>query len=128
MNTRQRILIIDDDDDQCTLLSEIAVTAGLAPMVSTDPAQLLRLAEQDPAIIVLDLIMPNIDGVEILRQLAQLKCKARIILVSGCDRQLLNVVGKLASALKLNLAGQISKPIDVDAMEALFQSSAQAAT
>lgn len=127
MDTRQRILIIDDDAGQCELLSEVAASAGLAPLATSDPAQALVLAGQKPSIIVLDLIMPGTDGVEILRVLAEQDCRSRIILVSGHDRQMLKVVGKLAAALKLNVAGLVTKPIDVGAMEALFLSTAQAA-
>lgn len=126
MNNRKQLFIIDDDADHCELLSEIAKIVGLTPVVSANLTLADTLAAHAPDVIVLDLVMPDMDGVEVLSMLAKRGCAAFIILVSGHDEKMLKVAAKFATALKLNVIGHMTKPIDLERMEAMLASAAQA--
>ncbi len=68
--TGQTILIGDDDRDFCHLLTLMLGDAGYSVLVANDGHTLVRLAqEQKPDLLLIDLVMPLLDGYEALRQL-----------------------------------------------------------
>jgi EAL domain-containing protein (putative c-di-GMP-specific phosphodiesterase class I) len=70
----------------------------------------LDQAAIDCDVIVLDLLMPGMDGVEVLRYLAAGGSRAQIILMSGMDRRLLDSARKVAAMQHLRVAGVLHKP------------------
>lgn len=71
-------------------------------------------------VIICDLNMPVMDGVEFLGHLGQIKHKAAIILFSSTDSKLLNSAGKMTKLYGLKLLGLIVKPIMPEQMEELL--------
>lgn len=71
-------------------------------------------------VIICDLNMPVMDGVEFLGHLSQLNHKAAIILFSSADTKLLNSAGKMTNFYGLKLLGQIVKPIMPEQIEELL--------
>lgn len=68
--TPQTILIGDDDRQFCQLMSLLLVEAGFTVLVAHDGHTLVRLAQERlPDLILIDLVMPHLDGYEVLRQL-----------------------------------------------------------
>jgi FixJ family two-component response regulator len=65
--------------------------------------------------------MPQVDGVEILRFLAEEKCRARVILISGFDRRVLESTMRLGEALGLNMVGPLEKPVRLQVVLDLLQ-------
>jgi len=70
--------------------------------------------------VILDLNMPEMDGIEFLNILASLDEKPALILFSGEDQRLLEVAEDLARDLGVNVVGTISKPIDRDKITSLL--------
>ena len=68
-----RVLIVDDDPVQLRLTSEATRRAGFVPMTATGGRQALEALRADPAIavMVLDLVMPDIDGMAVLETMAR---------------------------------------------------------
>jgi FixJ family two-component response regulator len=64
-----------------------------------------------PGAIILDLFMPEIDGIELLRWLAGEGCQARISILSGFDGQMLEPARHLGEARGLKIVDTLSKPI-----------------
>jgi FixJ family two-component response regulator len=64
-----------------------------------------------PDALALDLGMPQVDGVELLRFLAEEACKAPVIIISGFDRRVLESSMRLGRALGLNMVGPLEKPV-----------------
>lgn len=64
-----------------------------------------------PAVMLLDLEMPVMDGIEVLQQLAQLSCKPAVVLVSSSDEVLISAVATMAEALGIQLLGAFRKPV-----------------
>jgi EAL domain-containing protein (putative c-di-GMP-specific phosphodiesterase class I)/ActR/RegA family two-component response regulator len=115
------VLVIDDDSDMGAFVAEAAQSLGMRCTSTTDPAQLPALFSPQITLILLDLMMPDIDGIEVLRILSELRCKARIVLMSGLSKRVLETAEKLARALGLTIAGHLQKPFRLAALEELLR-------
>ncbi len=110
-----RLLVIDDEEDICETIAEIAETRGFEVAMITDPALVsAKLDEFTPDIIMLDLLMPGTDGVELLRVLVDRVRNAKICLMSGSDARVLNSARRLGSAHGLDVIAALEKPIDIN--------------
>ena len=74
-----------------------------------------------PDLALLDLNMPRMDGVQLLRQLADLNFTAPIVLISGLSRQIIGAIEKLSHEYRLNVVGSIGKPIDEGAVADMLE-------
>jgi len=78
------VLVIDDEPDILRFIQRGLTADGHTVTVTSDGADGLRLArQQHPNVIILDLMMPRLDGREILRVLASNAVKPRVIVLSG---------------------------------------------
>jgi YesN/AraC family two-component response regulator len=64
--------------------------------------------------------MPDMDGVELTRFLADQKYRGPVLIVSGFDRRVLESAFRLGEALGLNMAGPVEKPVRIDELEELL--------
>ena len=71
-------------------------------------------------VIMLDLMMPGMDGVEVIRQLAQNQVESSLILVSGYDKGVLHSAHELAQESRLNIVSSLTKPIHVASLNELL--------
>ncbi len=109
-----RLLAIDDEPDICALIAEVAADLGYEVHQAQDADAVFReLVTYTPDVIVLDLMMPGMDGVEWLRVLANKVRSAKICLISGSDLRVLNSARRLGSAHGLEIYGVFEKPIDL---------------
>jgi DNA-binding response OmpR family regulator len=80
------LVVIDDDAEIAALVRHLAERAGFAVHVIAESAKLHEHAAIESAdTIVLDLQMPGLAGVQVLRVLAEMSVQAHIIIVSGMD-------------------------------------------
>lgn len=94
--------------------------------VANGRAALDQLAQMDevPAVMLLDLEMPVMDGIEVLQQLALLAKKPAVVLASSSDEVLISAVATMAEALGVTLLGAFRKPVSpVDLADALTKYS-----
>ena len=121
---KQRLLILDDDVSVGQTIAIIAEEAGLETRTTTDPDAFFReLSRWRPTHVGLDLVMPQMDGVEVMRLLAERECKARIIITSGLGGRVLDAARRSASEHGLDVAGVLSKPFLPAALRALLGES-----
>ena len=112
MNAR-KLLVVDDQADMCDIVCEIAENCGYSPQSATDAATFEQVYGDDFDVIILDLVMPGTDGVELLRYLADHDCRAAVILMSGFDKRVLDTARQLGSAHGLHVLGSLLKPFRV---------------
>lgn len=105
------LFIIDDDLAFSELLMDISQNICSDIEVFTEPLLFIEKSFTISDIIILDIKMPKMDGVEILRQLAIKKCQAKIILISGFDSSVLHSCSMLANELGLKVVAQVTKPV-----------------
>lgn len=121
-----RLCVVDDDDGVCSLIRDVAERIGFSVSVAHSEAEYVQVSAQAvPAVIVLDLQLPGTDGVELLRRLAEQRCRAAIYLVSGFDARVLNTARQLALGLGLDVRGTLAKPFPVRELERLLRAAVQ---
>ncbi|HVZ84684.1 MAG TPA: EAL domain-containing response regulator [Terracidiphilus sp.] len=121
MANADRILVIDDDEVVCSIVAALARALSLECATIRDPATFLDYLTPDTSFILLDLMMPGMDGIEVLRLLGERRSKARILLMSGMDKRVLETAEKLAQNLGLSVIGHMQKPVPLDALRAMLQ-------
>jgi EAL domain-containing protein (putative c-di-GMP-specific phosphodiesterase class I) len=124
MTTAGHILVIDDNFDIGEIIRAAAQSVDMQCTTTTDAAELSRLLTPDITLILLDLVMPRIDGIEALRMLSKLECKASIVLMSGISKRVMETAEKLAQVLDLKIAGHLQKPFRLAEVERLLQGHA----
>jgi EAL domain-containing protein (putative c-di-GMP-specific phosphodiesterase class I) len=118
-----RLLIIDDEEDICDLIAEIGQRRGLeAKSVSNAEHVQETLEGFNPDIIMMDLMMPGIDGVELLRLLSEKVKHAKLCLISGSDARVLNSARRLGSAHGLDVIAALEKPLSIQTLNGFFDS------
>jgi EAL domain-containing protein (putative c-di-GMP-specific phosphodiesterase class I)/CheY-like chemotaxis protein len=116
------VLIVDDEPFMLRLLQRTLSQLGVSGVTTRDSAhaalQELEDSQTMPDLILLDLNMPGMDGVEFIRRLANLHYTGALILVSGEDQHILESIDKLVQAHGIHSLGHLSKPIDPEALAA----------
>lgn len=117
-DTAQRLLILDDDPEIRPILHRIGEDLGFM-VVDTAFVNEFWLAYKalKPTHIILDLVLPGADGLEIMRELGRQSAKCRITLLSGVDSRLLRTAERLGREFGLDITAAISKPFDIEDVE-----------
>jgi EAL domain-containing protein (putative c-di-GMP-specific phosphodiesterase class I)/CheY-like chemotaxis protein len=116
-----RLLIFDDDPGVGNIIRLIAEKSGLSARLVTHPEDFFRaVGEWRPTHITIDLVMPDMDGVQVLVELAARNCKANVIITSGMGGRVLDAAGRSANDHGLNIVGVLAKPFGTAAMQELL--------
>ena len=116
-----RLLLIDDEPALAEFVANAARETGFAPIVtSNDEIFRDRFRSDQPALVALDHGMPGMDGVELLRFLADERFEGPVVIISGFDRRVLESAFRLGEALGLSMAGPLEKPVRLEELEALL--------
>ncbi len=121
MSTR-KLLVVDDQADMCDIVCEIAEDCGYVAQSATDAESFEQLYCDEFSVVVLDLVMPGTDGVELLRYLADHNCTAAVILMSGFDKRVLDTARQLGAAHGLNVLGSLLKPFRIKELQDMLNS------
>ena len=115
---RPRLLLVDDEPALGDYLARAATECGFDAEVTGDDREFRDSFVRDrPEIVALDLGMPGMDGVELLRFLAEQAYSSPVLIVSGHDRRVLESAFRLGEALGLTMAGPLQKPVRLDELE-----------
>ena len=102
------MLIVEDERDLCDCLEHYFRTRGFSVVAAFSGEEALKTLEDHPAdVILLDLLLPGISGMEVLRHAKQLYPGARVVIVTGHDRVELRAEARLYGA-----CAYITKPFD----------------
>ena len=105
------VYLIDDDPAMLVLLTETIKPLGLTTKSYTRAKQFFKQVSSFDAdsVLVLDLLIPEIDGIEVMKQLAEMRNPPSLILISGRGTELLNSAEKLGRSYKLKILGCLNK-------------------
>ena len=119
--TRPRLLLIDDEPILADFLANAAGDSGFDPIITADDEHFRQeFAANRPDVVALDLGMPGMDGVELLRFLANETYRGPVLIISGFDRRVLESAFRLGDALGLIMAGPLEKPVLLKDLEAFL--------
>jgi len=119
-----RLLLIDDEPALAEFLANAARETGFEPVITSEDWQFREEFLRDrPNMVALDLGMPGMDGIELLRFLAEQDFRSPVLIVSGFDRRVLESAFRLGEALGLAMAGPLEKPVRLEQLETLLTSS-----
>jgi EAL domain-containing protein (putative c-di-GMP-specific phosphodiesterase class I) len=122
-----RLLIVDDQPDILEFVSTVADSVGFKCACADNAAKFRQLLRDfDPTLLILDLQMPDVDGIELIRELALAGTKARVLISSGMDPRVLTSAEQLGLAHGLAMIGTLQKPIMLADLEALLGKQLQA--
>jgi len=121
MKSEQRILVIDDESDIGELITAIAKAMGFHCEATTQAMSFLEKLAPDTNIVMLDLLMPGMDGIELLRLLGKRKCNANIILMSGVGKRTIESAQSYGQILGLSIVGQLQKPFRPSEVEEILR-------
>ncbi len=117
-----RVFIVDDDTLICNLLKTIIEPIFEYIEIFQHPRAFLKLILNAQDIVILDLMMPEMDGIEVIRHLAEHKSPASLILVSGYDSGVLHSAETLALSCGLNVINTFTKPMNTKVLTSLLKS------
>jgi two-component system response regulator AtoC len=113
---RPLLLVVDDETSVLTLTRRIAESEGFEVIVCTTGAQALKLAEERrPDLIMVDLRMPDVNGLDIVRALRKTDTNATIVLMTGYAS-----IDSAVEAVKIGAADYLTKPFDMERLKGTF--------
>lgn len=118
-----RLLIFDDEPSVGRMVQLIARRAGISARYCSSAGEFFRELEQyQPTHVLIDLVMPEFDGVEVLSRLALAGTAAGIIITSGLGGRVLQSARIAAHARGLRVIGVLPKPFSGSALRAMLAS------
>jgi len=121
--TISSIYIIEDEQHTANLFGDIVKLMGYQANIYTQAHDFFASNKQfqENAIIILDLNMPEMDGIEVIRRLAEVAKSPALILVSGYDQGVLHSAEQLAQAHALRVIASLTKPLEVKTLQSVIQ-------
>lgn len=109
----QRLLVVDDEPEVLEAVRLMASRDGYQVMTAATAREFLLACKAfDPDLMLIDVVMPEIDGVELLRHLSGTGCEARIVLMSGYSRGTMRRALDMGDGLGLKCTASLTKPLD----------------
>ncbi len=111
-DTPPKILLVDDEREFVDTLSERLLAREMASTVAYDGHEALsQVAKDEPEVMVLDLKMPGIDGMEVLRKVRAERPNVEVIILTGHGSE-----KDMALAEELGAFAYLQKPVDIDVL------------
>jgi DNA-binding NtrC family response regulator len=105
----EKVLLVDDEEDFLEVLAERMTSRGIEVSTATSAAEAIRMAENESFdAIIVDLMMPEMDGLEALKLIKEKKPESQVILLTGHA-----TLDKGIEAMKLGAVDFLEKPADL---------------
>ncbi len=117
MNGKGRVVVIDDEVNAAAALETLLKDDGYDVARANDGRSgLLLIEKHDPDVVLTDLRMPGMDGIELLAKIKQLRPDTMVVLMTAYG-----TVKTAVKAMKLGAEDYLGKPIDVEELEIVLQ-------
>ena len=122
-NSIGRLLVLDDELDFANFVGSVAKDIGFQVLVAGSGDEFKSTYDAfSPDVVSIDMIMPDVDGVQLLEFLSKRKCRAEIIIISGFTPFYLHCARELSFGLGLKTPTLMSKPVHLkDLRHALLE-------
>ncbi|MBQ4852310.1 EAL domain-containing protein [Pseudoalteromonas sp. MMG012] len=122
--TINKIMVVDDSQAILMVMQAILTELGIADITCCNNAkQALQNVQQAPFqydAIFTDLNMPDMDGMELIRQLGELKFSGGVAIISEMDNKVIDLAANLARQCNAHLIGNITKPVQLSEVDRLI--------
>ena len=117
----KNVLVIDDDEKICWAFEQFLTDEGHRPIIANNAEEGLRKIQSEmPDIILLDVRLPGMNGLEALKQIKALQSEVIVIVMTAYDN-----VETTIQAMQLHAFDFIPKPIDLDQVKAIIERATQ---
>ena len=104
------VLLVDDEEEFVTTLAERLRLRGIAARISTDGEEALRMMEADaPQVVVLDVLMPGLGGLEVLKRIKADYPSVKVILLTGQGSTWDGIQG-----MRMGVFDYLMKPLNIN--------------
>jgi DNA-binding response OmpR family regulator len=115
------VLVMDDNPEAASALARVAGAAGFRPAVLTDSRSFAATFRAlTPAAVILDVMMPDQDGIELLREIAAIAPQTPVLLVTGHGEVWARMARDIGGILGLTRVEMATKPVSRAAVEAFL--------
>lgn len=119
IKTMSKILIVDDDSDIVRIFSLFLREEGYRCLTAATGEEALKMFERyNPDIVLLDINLPNMSGIECLKRIKQISANAEIIIITAYE-----TVQTAVEAMKLGAYDYLSKPLDNQKIKILIKNA-----
>ena len=113
----KHVLVVDDEIEITKLLKDFLSEKGYRVSIANNGYECLEIIKKDkPLLVLLDVMMPGMDGVEVLKGIKKLDEKIGVVMITGAGSE---ETGK--KSLQLGASDYIAKPFDLKNLELLVE-------
>src|SRR5919205_2139922 len=118
MSTQPRILVVDDEPSMLRYMQTLLETENYRVETATNGAEAVRRVEQDPTpdLVLMDLLMPNMDGLEALQRTRQARPNVKVVMLSCVSE-----TKKVVEAIRLGAQDYLTKPFHKSDLDAVLK-------
>jgi PAS domain S-box-containing protein len=122
------VLVLDDDAIARRQTSMLLASMGVGEILTAESGEealteIARAKDGDIDLLITDLKMPGMDGIEFLRRLAQIGYPGALVISSGVDEQLLQTAADLVRSKGLHLRGAVKKPLTRESLVSMLKTA-----
>ncbi|MFQ5534624.1 MAG: response regulator [Sphingomonadales bacterium] len=118
----KRLLVVDDEPDIGDFIRAVAEGQSFEVVVTSKAGDFLKAYDEfNPTAICLDVVMPDVDGIELLKLLADRQCEVPILVISGYSKLYLDSAENLAEAFGLPYVKTLAKPLGLSTLRAALR-------
>ncbi len=108
-----KMLVVDDEVEICDFLKSFFEERDYKVFMATNGEKAIKIAEHEkPSIVLLDIKMPGIDGIEVLKRIKESNPSIKVIMVTAIETH-----DKIEEALRLGADNYITKPLNLEYLE-----------
>lgn len=111
-----KIMVVDDDDGILKLLKRFLVNLGYEAILAGSGEEALEKMNEKPEIVILDIMMPGMNGFEVLEKIKEQTPSTEVIVVTGLDETGLGIESLERGAFEF-----MAKPLNLDHLKFLLE-------
>jgi CheY-like chemotaxis protein len=118
------LLVMDDEPEFAEIVRKVAEGMGFAVVAPRNAAEFkARFKELRPEIVMVDVIMPDVDGIELVSWLVANQCAAQVLIVTGYDPSYARAAETLAKVQGMMRVSTLAKPLKLAELRAALAES-----
>ena len=114
---KRKILVVDDNKETCDALTEIFTEQGYQTFSALSGQLALdTVKKREPELVLLDIKMPKMDGIEVLKRIKKIDKEVVVVMITGYG-----ALDTAKEAMRLGAYDYVTKPFDVDFIKAVIR-------